>query len=98
MSYRYSKSHIDDIQSSNCTEHEISILCDIQCSLMKQLTAMHVVSASFNLDDNALAKLHKVTGFTLHITHALPDCNTVWTGTFTHPNKQATIIGSVEKL
>lgn len=98
MSYRYSKSHIDDIQSNGCTEHEISILCDIQCSLMKQLTALQAHSASFHLNKNAWAIQHQVTGFTLQLTHALPDCTTVWLGTFTHPSKQATIIGTVEKL
>ncbi len=98
MSYHYSKTHIDDIESTNCTEHEINILCDIFCSLMKKLSALHAFSASFNLDNNSWARQLHIIGFSLHIQHALPDCNFVWQGTFTHPNKQAIIIGSIEKL
>ena len=97
MSIITHKTSIEDIENHNCTDAEITHLCDIFSRKIKATAQLQAHTACFDLANMASAKQHDLKGFSLVLKqcHQYPN---QWHGIFTTQGKWLKILGSIENI
>ena len=97
MSILNHKTSIEDIENHNCTDAEITHLCDIFSRKIKVTAQLQAHTACFDLVGMASAKQHGLEQFSLVLKQSHQYQNQ-WHGMFTAQGKWLKILGSIENV